>query len=419
MSMLAAGIPCPLMCQAQESRSAQLRSLPRLGRHLGGQVALPMPLEQDSGFPDGVDTGPRELSESLPPVVEATSSASKQTGRGRGRGRGPDLGEERKQCSDCKKLQSANEFQDRQTKCKTCRNGDRQLASIAKRQELTEWLEDMKKSQGKEYVKLRAALTKSQADSRGRRDFCLHTYKERVYSKSFTQGQSTKKYMWEGEYVEWAKSAEAGFLTKAEADANWAAWDKDDNVPHDFNGPRGYKRILIHKGDFVADTEEVGREKALESQGRSMKKITDKQKTAFTRDLVAGHDDESCGVDFAAIREAARQSLGHGGSGSSDGAPSALSAEGLLVDNLKGMAMEIRNKIPKRKGAPQSSAEEQPDEDANDPSGLEEDDQDRQSVKNNKGGASRSGGIGRGRPRRRRATSPPNSATSRRRPSGW
>ena len=65
--------------------------------------------------------------------------------------------------------------------------------------------------------------------------------------------------MWEGEWMEFAKSAEAGYLSRAEAEQRWEDMKTADNVARDHRGPRGFLRCGIKVRDLLTQSEEVCR----------------------------------------------------------------------------------------------------------------------------------------------------------------
>lgn len=212
----------------------------------------------------------------MPPTPKAKAKAkgkgkAKAKSKGRhmsGDGEDMDLSGETKKCKDCKKDVPVEYFQDKQTSCFECRNIERQIMGMADRQKCTDWVRDLRANEPKEFAKLQAAVKKSTPDLRGRRHFDIVRYRETVYAKVGIRYEGQKKMMWEGEYMEWAKSAEAGYLTKQEAANNWARWGSDPNHPSDELGSRGYKRLLVHQGDFANHFEEAGKEKAVDAFGR-------------------------------------------------------------------------------------------------------------------------------------------------------
>ena len=142
--------------------------------------------------------------------------------------------------------------------------------------------------------------------------------------------------MWEGEYYEWAASAEAGFLSKVEREAKWKSFLDNESHARDQNGPRGYLRLLIHKGDYANDYEDVGKEQAAELSGKAKRKFDEKdvdQMVATT--LSAGSKEAGSLMDFEEIRSKATFGLASSVTDADGSTTSALVGEGLLATSLR------------------------------------------------------------------------------------
>ena len=208
-------------------------------------------------------------------------------------------------CKTCKKTKTKQEFKARQNSCKPCVNGDRALVRLAETQGKTAWLTDLKATKPKQYAKLHAAYMKSELGSNGRRNFCLHTYIETLEAATGTRNEDKKKLMWEGEYLEFAKSAKGGYLSSAEAGSNWEAWKANPSHPRDNKGSRGFLRLLVTKGSYCSDYSDFSKRNILESREKGKKELASKDWDMMKRRLLSGHGVGS-GVDFEGIREAVR-----------------------------------------------------------------------------------------------------------------
>lgn len=104
--------------------------------------------------------------------------------------------------------------------------------------------------------------------------------------------------MWEGEYKDWAKTAEAGLLSTVEADISWQAWLSDPAVKRDQDGPRGYLRLWVRKADYISQYEDMGRERILQRDAK-LGKATSEAKLQAVADLVAygGDGDNDSSAD--------------------------------------------------------------------------------------------------------------------------
>ena len=83
--------------------------------------------------------------------------------------------------------------------------------------------------------------------------------------------------MWEGEYLEWSKTAKAGYLSETEAKATWASFKKDQTVAKDSFGPRGWLRCSIKVKDVTQAFTEASRDDTVRSESKLSKNLTDEQ----------------------------------------------------------------------------------------------------------------------------------------------
>lgn len=106
--------------------------------------------------------------------------------------------------------------------------------------------------------------------------------------------------MWEGEYLEFASTAKAGYLTRAEAEANWARWKQDQAIPRDESGPRGFLRLFISTRTKVVQFNEVSKDKAFKKEEKvgknaSEQKISERFNMVLNSAGDAGIDDFDAG----------------------------------------------------------------------------------------------------------------------------
>ena len=67
--------------------------------------------------------------------------------------------------------------------------------------------------------------------------------------------------MWEGQWLEAARTAAHGFLTQEEAQTEWKEWEADDTIKKDDLGPRGHRGIAVPTRTKLAEYEDVGRQR--------------------------------------------------------------------------------------------------------------------------------------------------------------
>ena len=72
--------------------------------------------------------------------------------------------------------------------------------------------------------------------------------------------------MWEGEFIEFCKTAKCAWMTDEEARAKWQEYKAHPNTPRDCKGPKGFQRLGIPVKDTIQDFEEVAKARIL---GRS------------------------------------------------------------------------------------------------------------------------------------------------------
>ncbi|CAK0833564.1 unnamed protein product, partial [Prorocentrum cordatum] len=203
-----------------------------------------------------------------------------------------------KACGSCKKEKSIKEFYESQNDCKVCRKEDRQMMGMAERQGLTSWLKDLKNKKPAEYAKLKKVVMKVVPNAQGRREFNLVQYKEEMYTRAEVESNKMGKMMWEGEYREFAQSAEGGFLTKDEYEAQWKKWMEDPDHPKDEDGPRGYTQCLVKKGKYISDKEAMGKKKSVEASGKAIKKCDEATAKSLMNQATGGMDVEDNLLNF-------------------------------------------------------------------------------------------------------------------------
>ena len=117
------------------------------------------------------------------------------------------------------------------------------------------------------------------------------TVVERFKAESGTEIMAGAKMMWEGAYMEWAKTADAGFLSPTEAAANWKEWDENPKHPRDWDGPRGYKQLAIPGYDKrIVDFNKSTHSKELQLEQRLGKAVDAARLEKIRQGLGQQHD---------------------------------------------------------------------------------------------------------------------------------
>lgn len=133
-----------------------------------------------------------------------------------------------KKCGACKKWKEPDGFAQSMSKCRTCFNNYRSLQRMAERQNYRSELDRLATEDSKTHDAVVKAFVrereKCQKDG-SKLKFSMKTFYLEYRSRTGVRMEGEGEMMWEGEYMEWSKSAKAGFLSKAEAESNWAKWE--------------------------------------------------------------------------------------------------------------------------------------------------------------------------------------------------
>lgn len=150
--------------------------------------------------------------------------------------------------------------------------------------------------------------------------------------------------MWEGEYIEFAATAKAGYLSRAEAETNWARWRDDESVARDLFGPRGYLRLYVATKTKLSKFDEVSKDKSFKKEEKLGKKAS--QQTIGDRLNMVLSNDADEGIDDLDAQSTLQKALdAFARSGSSSGAFSS----GLAGVDVGELMQTIRAKVNKRK----------------------------------------------------------------------
>lgn len=252
-----------------------------------------------------------------------------------------------KKCKMCNKWKELDEFYEDQARCKGCHNDTRSLQRIAKNQQASVDLKKMETEEPKMYSALLKSFAKERdtAKKAGEKlKFSVTQFKISYQSREGVQAAGLGEMMWEGEYKEFAKTAKAGYLSDAEATANWNAWLADPDHPRDRDGPRNYLRLLIKVKDQVKNFQEAARQKELTKEEKLGKNAS--QATLDTRlGFVYGqHGLETHEVgDGQSMKRKATQQLVLGKDGGDDIA--VLSSDGLLAPDVTDLLGNVTEKL--------------------------------------------------------------------------
>ena len=119
--------------------------------------------------------------------------------------------------------------------------------------------------------------------------------------------------MWEGEFLEFAKTAKAGFLSRQEAEGLWKEYETAENVSRDMKGPRGYLRCAIKVKDVLNQFEEVKRSQTAKREAKFGKNTTDDVFAKKINMVFSGKQAGTLDDNFDNVMEKADESIGEGG----------------------------------------------------------------------------------------------------------
>ena len=117
---------------------------------------------------------------------------------------------------------------------KDCNLHIRSFWNVAKTQKVLKEMRDLEKDElntvkdvVKEFTRERAKA----ANAAGKGRFNISAYRKSLVAKSGDRNEKQREMMWEGQYLEIAKTAAFGFLTKEEAETQWRQNARGSNGP--------------------------------------------------------------------------------------------------------------------------------------------------------------------------------------------
>ena len=189
-------------------------------------------------------------------------------------------------------------------KCKCCYNHRRSWSRYQEVQQCEEEVQAVSDDAATQKFCFKAFCKNREQSKKDhkRQVFNLGKFIESWRSTRGLRSEHQGEMMWEGEYFEFAQTAKAGFLTKPEREASWAAWLKDVKVPKDEAGPRGYRRVWVRTKDLVSTYEDGSQSTAFERL-QDLKKLTDAQASAKINMVFDGDGSTSADLcDFGDMR---------------------------------------------------------------------------------------------------------------------
>ena len=189
-----------------------------------------------------------------------------------------------KKCNDCKKFKLEVCFHADMGKCKDCFNHRRSFGRCVSAQKADKEVAQLEKTDPK-------------------------------------QAEKVFEMMWEGEFLAFAKSAQGGFLTDAEARSMWERMLHDDDLGKDNDGPRGFRRVAVKVRDILTQYEEISRSQVARREEKLGKKATEEDLAKRLRMVFSGmqHSGEGLGEFEDLLGQTVRNMSGEGGSSMLDG----------------------------------------------------------------------------------------------------
>ena len=244
-------------------------------------------------------------------------------------------------CGDCDVWKFVQDFGKDQKACKSCVNCRRHLKTYVVDQNCEDEVEELRKNDRLGYKKFMAKFRKMKEAAQRTNEkvnFSVREFFEIYKATRGSRKQGIGELMWEGEYYEFAKTAKAGYLTRAEAEHNWKAWLADDTVLKDMGGPRGYQRCWVKTSDQVVGYEDFSHERGIHSGQKLNKGITTEQMRAKMDSALNFASADDCvdnehGFDFKSMQ--AQIALQMGASSENDSAFSGVGAMPSFEDLTK------------------------------------------------------------------------------------
>ncbi|CAL1149504.1 unnamed protein product [Cladocopium goreaui] len=220
--------------------------------------------EEESGEARETKSEPQSKHKRKRKVAQAKAAAA--DARNESRNENPESEAYKKCQGPCGKRKLSDQFNLDQAKCKECSLNVRSFWKNAKSQKVDKEMKNLEEKDPntfkdilKEYCRERATA----AQNHRKVKFNITEYKEGIVARSGDRKEVIREMMWEGQWMEAAKTAAHGFLTTEEAQSKWKQWEADPAIKKDDNGPRGFQRIAVPTRTELAEYEDVGRQREL------------------------------------------------------------------------------------------------------------------------------------------------------------
>ena len=153
--------------------------------------------------------------------------------------------------------------------------------------------------------------------------------------------------MWQGEWLEEARKTKYGNLTREEAEALWEKWLKDDKVPRDDKGPRGFIRLWVKTRDQISYFDELSKQKSLNAEeklGKNPGEAALNARRNFLTGSAGFEKHENALGNFDAVKDKAAHAM----CSRNDASESAFDGEGVLGADVENLLENAQAKMRKR-----------------------------------------------------------------------
>ena len=210
-----------------------------------------------------------------------------------------------KKCAGpCGKRKLQDQFNDQQSKCKECSLDIRAFWYTAQSQECHKDMKTLETEDPAEFNQVLKAFTRERQKAKAQAakvKFNITSFRKSLVAKAGDRAERIKEMMWEGEYLEQARTAKFGYLTKEEAELKWKQFMSDPSVKKDQEGPRGYTRCAIPCKTTLTEFDEIAHQKEL-SQTERLSRTATKETIASRTNMVLSEAADPAQDSFGSVQ---------------------------------------------------------------------------------------------------------------------
>ena len=266
----------------------------------------------DSDADKGAVAVEEEEAEDPPPQTQrppkrrkaARQSAAGQPSQAANQDSGETEGACKKCTGPCGKRKLQDQFNDQQSKCKDCNLDIRSFWYTAQSQDCQTEMKTLETEDPAEFNQVLKAFVKERQKAKtqaAKVKFNITSFRKSLVAKSGDRAEQVKEMMWEGEFLENARTAKFGYLTKEEAELKWKQYMSDPSVKKDKEGPRGYTRCAVPCKTLLTEFDEVAHQKEL-SQTERLSKTATKETIAARTNMVLSEAADPAQDSFGSVQ---------------------------------------------------------------------------------------------------------------------